>query len=114
VLTVLLPLLAVGLRASSSWASIPSALTLSPTEASATWTGETFSRDAVSSPDTCPPATDPASAVCDHLALIVSVPASYWDGSPGSLEASIRCDDPRNDFDLYVYRRAHQSAQPSQ
>jgi hypothetical protein len=96
--------------ATRSWASDPSALTVSPTEPSTTWVGDTYSNVVDGSLDGCPAGADVDNAVCDHVILTVSVPAGYWDDHPGSVTISIGWDDPSNDFDLYLYQGDEQIA----
>lgn len=84
-------------------AAQPGSATVGPAAPSATWTGQFYAAAAVAVPDQCPPAADPANALCDHFLVTVNVAPSYWDTHTGGIDILITWASSDNDFDLYVY-----------
>jgi hypothetical protein len=90
--------------ATRSWASSPSDLTVTETDSSITWAGETYSNAVVESPDSCPASSDTANLLCDHVSLSIQQAPHHREEQPPLLTLSIAWDDPSNDFDLYFYQ----------
>lgn len=87
----------------SAPAANPSQGTIGPAGTSATWDGQFYAAAATVVPEACPPAIDPANALCDHFYLTVDVEPSYWDSNTGGAAIEIRWPSADNDFDLWVY-----------
>jgi hypothetical protein len=52
----------------------------------------------------CPPKeADPVGAVCDHYALTVKVPPSYWKQHPGGVRVTATWPDPNNKLEIVAY-----------
>jgi LPXTG-motif cell wall-anchored protein len=94
-------------------AATPADGTVTTSSRSVTWTGPSWPAGANAVPQAvagngaepvCPPAAaDPGSQVCDHYALTVNVPASYWKAHPGGVRVSASWPDPNNKLELAVY-----------
>jgi hypothetical protein len=92
------------LGAAAAPAASPSSGTIGPPSGtSVSWTGQFYAIAATVVPEACPPAIDPANALCDHYFLTVDVPPTYWDTNTGGADISITWASPDNDFDMYVY-----------
>lgn len=66
------------------------------------WTGQNYTLGATAGAP-CPSATaDPTNAVCDHLALTVNIPSSYWNTHTGGVQVAISWADTTDDFDLHI------------
>ena len=96
----------------SAGATTPSSGTIGPPDGTTiSWTGQTYAVAAVPDPAAggagCPPAADPANAVCDHFFLTVNVAPSYWNTHTGGARVAIdwsATGDADDDFDMYVYQ----------
>jgi hypothetical protein len=84
-------------------AANPASISVSPTNASSSWTGASFLAGATASPTACPPSLDPANALCDHVSLDVGVAPAYWDAHTGQVRIGISWADAADNFDLFVY-----------
>jgi hypothetical protein len=85
-------------------AATPPAGTIGPANPSVSWQGQLYpTGHSVAVPEACPPAIDPANALCDHFYLTVNVPPSYWDTNTGGADIEIAWASADDDFDLYVY-----------
>jgi hypothetical protein len=101
----LLAAAAIGLLgAAAAPAATPSSGTIGPPSGtSVSWTGQFYPVAATVVPEACPPAIDPANALCDHFYLTVNVAPSYWDTNTGGAAIEIHWPSSDNDFDLWVY-----------
>src|SRR5690349_17474727 len=104
-------LLALAVAAASTlplaaMAATPTEGTITTSARSVKWTGPTWPAGANAVPQAvvgegaepvCPPASaDPGGQVCDHYALTVNVPASYWKAHPGGIRVTASWPDPNN------------------
>jgi hypothetical protein len=74
-----------------------------PSGTSVSWAGQFYAAAATVVPEACPPAIDPANALCDHFYLTVNVTPTYWDSNTGGAAIEIHWPSSDNDFDLWVY-----------
>lgn len=66
------------------------------------WTGQNYVLGSTLGP-ACPDATtDSTNLLCDHLALTVNIPASYWTSHTGGVQVTVTWADSADDFDLHV------------
>ncbi len=90
--------------ASSPAATPPSGAIGPPNGTSVSWMGQAYpTGHSVATPEACPPALDPANALCDHFYLTVNVPPDHWDTNTGGADVVIEWASADDDFDLYVY-----------
>src|SRR4051794_25137146 len=92
-------------------AASPSTGTITPSTRSVKWDGATWVAGAAAVAQigtgvepVCPPKeADPVGAVCDHYALTVKVPASYWKAHPGGVRVTASWPDPNNKLEIVAY-----------
>lgn len=91
-------------------ASTPASGTITPSQTSLQWQGQSYVLASTPTPQACPPATDPANALCDHFFLNLNLPSNFWTTNAGVLTIAISWTSGLSTFDIFVYQITNQGS----